>query len=114
MRRFKRLLVRLYSPMFMFFARLYVRLALPWTIARFYSAWEEYQRSVVYRERLVNFGFETAFEFFFKNKWEWGYHLKNRLVKEPDLAYRIRWMPWTIEVPAVLETASRSGFFSQA
>lgn len=105
--------IKLCGSVFMFFARAYVKLLLPWTVARFYSAWEEYQQGAVYRERLINFGFEFAFGFFFKSKWEQNYHLKNRFVKEPGLARRIRWMPWSVETPAVLETASRSGLFRQ-
>lgn len=113
MRGLRSLLVNWRGYAFMFFGKIYVVLRSPWIIARFYSAWEEYQKSVVYRERLFNLGFEYAFEFFFKNRWEWDYHLKNRLVKEPELAVRIRWMPWTIEVPALLETTSASGFFNR-
>ena len=88
-------------------------LALPWNIARFYVAWEEYQGGEVYRERLVNMGFGMAFEYFFNNKWEWNYHFQKRLARSPGLKFRIYFVPWSVRMPSTLEIASRQGYFTR-
>lgn len=86
-------------------------MARPWIVAKFFAAWEEYQKNGHYRARLA-VGFSYALDTFFQNKGEQEYMLKIRLKREPWLKWRIIFFPWSIPTPAVLETAARSGVFS--
>lgn len=85
--------------------------AAPWLEARFFTAWEEYQKGTVYRERLTQVGFQFAFNTFFYDGWEQKYHLKNSLAKNPGLKWKIRLLPFTVPMPDMLEIAANSGFF---
>ena len=105
------LVLAFYKSATLFYKTYVTVFAGPWIVARFCAAWEEYQKDFAYRERLTNFGFTCAFERFFNSGFEQNYCLKMRFAKEPWLKWRIRLAPWSFEIPAVLETASRSGIF---
>ncbi len=83
----------------------------PWTIARFYAAWEEYQKGPVYRERLFDFGMLQAIMSFVEDKWTRDYCLKLRIKKEPDLKWRLLFTPFAIEMPSTLAIAAENGLF---
>lgn len=82
-----------------------------WLYARFYAAWIEYQQDDHYRIRITIFGFRYAFNMFLDSQFEQQYLLERRFQKEPLLRLRYYFIPWTIEMPAVLETATCEGFF---
>ncbi|MCL5733150.1 MAG: hypothetical protein M1334_00600 [Patescibacteria group bacterium] len=83
----------------------------PWTLARFYAAWEEYQKGPVYRERAFEFGMHHAIMAFIEDKWTRDYCLKIRLNKEPNLKWRLIFTPFAIEAPSILVIAAESGLF---
>jgi hypothetical protein len=86
-------------------------LAKPWIIARFYAAWEEYQKGPVYKERLYDFGLAQAITSFIEDKWTRDYCLKTRLEKEPGLKWRLLLTPSAIEAPSLLVIAAENGLF---
>ncbi|MCL5733099.1 MAG: hypothetical protein M1334_00330 [Patescibacteria group bacterium] len=92
---------------------IWIKITKPWIIARFYASWVEYQKGVVYRERLTDLGPHQAIFSFIEDKWTQNYCLKLRLQKEPGLKWRILFAPFTIEKPYILDIARESGFFSR-
>lgn len=94
------------------FYTFYLQATEPWQMAKFFAAWREYQRDDTYRTRLTLLGFRYAFETFLKYG-EWKYYLKLGLDRHKFLWLQLMFCPWSVERPAVLETAARSGIFSR-
>ncbi len=101
---------RIYRLFLIIVMRIYVHnIIASWVEARFYSSWEEYQRSQVYRERMVGIGFQYAFKRFLEDKGEQKYYLEIRETKKPMLRFRRLFIPFTISIPDMLEIAGQSG-----
>ncbi len=81
----------------------------PWLEARFYSSWEEYQQSQVYRERMTGLGFQYTFKIFLEDKGEQKYYLRMRETRKPMLKFQRLFTPFTIPIPDILEIAGQSG-----
>jgi hypothetical protein len=84
----------------------------PWVKARFFIAWDEYRQFGHYRERL-QIDFRFAFEQFLESNFEQRYLLKRRFEREPHIWWSCHFAPWTIEMPALLETAAAEGLFTR-
>jgi hypothetical protein len=89
---------------------IWIKATKSWRIAKFYASWVEYQKGIVYRERLFNFGLRQAINSFIEDKWAQEYCLKLRLQKEPSLRWRLLFVPFTIEKPSILQLAAENGY----
>lgn len=101
----------IYRHVIFILLRLYVRIISPWIKARFFAAWQEYQRGPVYRERLTILGFFAAYDMF--SRWEQRYCLKLRRQKEPRLNWKIFFSPFSFTIPEDLQIAAYQGYFDQ-
>lgn len=85
----------------------------PWNFAKMKVAWEEYQKNDVYRMRIRALGLEYAIWAFLKDHVSMGYLYSLSCEKDPKIKWRVRLMPWSVPLPAILQAAANQGFFDQ-
>ena len=91
---------------------LYVKLELPWVKAKFYTAWEYYQKDEAYRQRLTILGFKEAVRMFLDSQPSQNYCFKKQIEKYPQLEWQVLFLPWSIQKPDIFDIAAASGITS--
>ncbi|PIR70212.1 MAG: hypothetical protein COU46_02610 [Candidatus Niyogibacteria bacterium CG10_big_fil_rev_8_21_14_0_10_42_19] len=85
----------------------------PWTLAKFKVAWEEYQQDQVYRHRIRALGLGYAIDAFVKDGTSREYLYSRRVNKDPLTRLQVIFIPWSIPLPAILQTVANQGYFNK-